>query len=102
MRKIFRHALTGLVVASFSQFALAQSVTTNPSTGDTNVSPNVQANPQVGTGNQSSQQAGSDNQSTQGSAASGSSSAAQDKNPNSPGKGYAKGKERGKGNPHRS
>src|SRR5688572_1369816 len=52
MRKIFRHALTGFVVASFSQFALAQSVTVNPSTGDTNVSPNTQ----IGSGNTSSQQ----------------------------------------------
>ena len=95
MRKIFRHALTGVVVASFSSFAAAQSVTANPSTGDTTISPNVQTNPQLGNGNQSSQQSGSDNQSTQSQAASGAS---EDKNPNSPGKGYAKGHERGKGN----
>ena len=61
MRKIFRYALTGFVAASFSQIAFAQSVTVNPSTGDTNVSPNTQ----IGSGNtseqQSTQQSGSDN-----------------------------------------
>ena len=66
MRKIFSYALTGLVVASFSQIAFAQSVGVNPKTGDTtvspNVSPNVQANPQVGQGNQSGQTIGSGNQ----------------------------------------
>ena len=66
MRKMFRYALTGFVVASFSQIAFAQSVGVNPKTGDTsvspNVSPNVQANPQVGTGNQSGQTIGNDNQ----------------------------------------
>src|SRR4029079_7440289 len=66
MRKIFRYALTGFVVASFRQFAFAQSVGVNPKTGDTtvspNVSPNVQANPQIGQGNQSGQTIGKDNQ----------------------------------------
>jgi len=101
MRKIFRHALTGFVVASFSHFAAAQSVTANPSTGDVNVSPdtNVQANPQIGSGNQSSNTQQSNTQSDSTASGSSSSNAAEDKNPNSPGKGWAKGRERGKGNP---
>src|ERR1043165_829939 len=102
MRKIFRHALTGFVVASFSQFALAQNVNVNPKTGDTSVSPDtsVQANPQIGSGNQSAQQSGSANQSsntqqsgaqnqnsTQAGSGSSTQGQSQDKNPNSPGKG---------------
>src|ERR1041384_7541874 len=66
MRKIFRYALTGFVAASFSQIALSQSVGIDTKTGDAtvspNVSPNVQANPQVGQGNQSGQTIGSGNQ----------------------------------------
>jgi len=34
MRKIFRHALTGFVVASFSQFAFAQSQSAPPTPSD--------------------------------------------------------------------
>src|SRR5678815_4945393 len=75
MRKIFRHALTGFVVASFSHLALAQNGNVTPKTGDANVSQGSRGSTQ---------------------------SQPEDKNPNSPGKGWAKGKERGKGNPHRS
>ena len=66
MRKTFSYAITGIAIAAFSQIAFAQSVGVNPKTGDTtvspNVSPNVQANPQVGQGNQSGQTIGNENQ----------------------------------------
>src|SRR5687768_17654158 len=66
MRKIFSYAVTGIAAVAFSQIAFAQSVGVNPKTGDTtvspNVSPNVQANPQIGQGNQSGQTIGNDNQ----------------------------------------
>lgn len=96
MRKFFPVVISGLMTVSFSQFAAAQSAgvqgpagtgaTVDLNKGGTTVSPDVQNNQQLGSRNQANQQQG----------------ASDDKNPDSPGKGWAKGKEQGKGNPHGS
>ena len=111
MRRLFPVLLSGMMAVSFSQLAGAQKVDVQGpagtganadlnKSGNTTVAPDVQNSQQIGGGNQSNQQQGNSSTSSQDqSSSSGASSG--DKNPASPGKGYAKGHEQGKGNPHR-
>src|SRR5688500_4894707 len=118
MKRFLPVVFSGVLAVSFSQIAFAQVNVQGPAGTGAAVDlekqklpdTNVQNSQQVGEGNQSNQQQGDRNQAqnTQQSgdqnqnAQTGSGSttqrqAAEDKNPNSPGKGWAKGHERGKG-----
>jgi hypothetical protein len=90
MRKLFPVVLSGMIAVSFSQIAAAQSVGAQEQSSSAGATSGERTNPDSKDKDKDKEKQRS---------GSSSSGAAADKGP-SPGKGYAKGWEQGKGNPH--
>jgi hypothetical protein len=99
MKRFLPVVFSGVLAVSFSQIALAQGVNVQgPAGTGAAVDLEKQKLPDANTNVQNTQQSGDQNQNSQtGSGSTTQHQAAEDKNPDSPGKGWAKGHERGKG-----
>lgn len=99
MKRLLPVVFAGTLAVSFSPIAFSQSVgVQGPAGTGASVDLDKQNLPDANTNVQNSQQVGEQNENTQaGSGSTTQEQSVEDKNPDSPGKGWAKGHERGKG-----